>query len=159
MAGAVRLRASVCRGATLERDAGIGLVEVLVSMLLFGLVLIMTVGVMVSSLRVSAHNSTIASATQWASERTDLAHTTVAGLNAAKACAAWTAFAAEAPPADKDDARGVTMRMLITASTTPTNCTTSSTTPVVSYTVKIVQADDPSRVLASTRAQLALGLE
>lgn len=142
------------------RDEGFGLVEVMVSMMLFALVLLMTIGLLVTSLRTSARNSSIASATQWAAEQIDAAHVAVSGLDYSKACPKWTTEVVNATaPADRPDGRGVTMRMIVAADATPSNCTTATVPPVVRYTVRVVDAANPTRVLATASTQIALGLE
>lgn len=140
-------------------DEGFGLVEVMVSMMLFALVLLMTIGLLVTALKASARNSTIASATQWAAEQIDSAHTAVAGLDHTQACSKWTTVVSSPVPPDRKDGRGKAMRMVITADATPSTCTTSSVPPVVSYTVKVVEASAPSKVLATATTRVALGLE
>lgn len=128
-------------------------------MLLFAIILVMTVGVLVSGIRVTARNSTIASATHWAAEQMDLAHTTVAGLDATKACPAWQTFRTSAVPPDRVDGRGIKMHMVLVADAAPADCLTSTTAPVVTYTVKVVETANPTKVLATSTARLAIGLE
>lgn len=140
-------------------EAGIGLVEVMVSMLLFAILTLMTVGFLVQAIATSARNSTIASATHWAAEQMDLAHTSVAGLDSVKACDAWTLLVASGAPANRTDGRGKQLQMLVTATPTPAGCATASAAPLVSYHVRVVDPANPSRVYAESRARLAVGLQ
>lgn len=140
-------------------DEGFGLVEVMVSMMLFAIVLLMTIGLLVSSIKASARNSSIASATQWAAEQVDFAHAAVAGLDYSKACPKWSTVVSAGAPANRPDGRGMAMKMVVTADATPVNCMTSSVPPVVTYSVKIVEAANPTRVLATSSTKIALGLE
>jgi len=140
-------------------DDGFGMVEVMVSMLIFAILLVTVALMLVNALRVSARNSTIESATQWAAEQSDWAHASVAGLDSVKACPKWTAVLATPTPANRTDGRGLTMKMLVTGTVAPTNCLTSANAPTVNYTVTIVDAGHPSHVLAKTTTSIALGLE
>ena len=140
-------------------DEGFGMVEVMVSMLLFALLLLMTIALLLTAIRASARNSAIESATQWASEQVDTVHASVAGLDAVKACPKWDAVAAAAAPADRKDGRGLVMRMIVTTTASPATCVTSASAPVVTYTVKVVEAADTSKVLATSTTRIALGLE
>ncbi len=140
-------------------DEGFGMVEVMVSMMLFAVLMLGTLFLIVTAISSSARNSTIESATQWALERADWAHTAVAGLDYTKACPKWTDVRTSPVPANREDGRGKEMRMLVTASTTPANCLTSASAPIMSYTVTVVDASDTSKVLARTTTRIALGLE
>lgn len=143
----------------LTDEAGLGLVEVMVSMLLFALLMAMTIGLLISAITTSARNSTISSATQWAAEQVDSAHVAVAGLDASKACPKWDAVRTAAAPADRTDGRGLGMHAIVTATAAPATCATSTTTPVVTYTVTIVRSSDHTKVLATAKTTIALGLE
>ncbi len=145
--------------STAGDDEGFGLVEVMVSMMLFAIVLLMTVGLLISALKASARNSSIESATQWAAEQVDAAHAAVAGLDYSKACPKWTDVVNAGSPANRPDGRGMAMRMVVTADATPASCMTSNVPPVVTYTVKVVEAAHPTRVLATSSTKIALGLE
>lgn len=140
-------------------DEGFGMVEVMVSILLFAIVLLMTVGLLISALRASARNSSIESATQWAAEQIDAAHAAVAGLDYSKACPKWTDVVGAGSPANRPDGRGMAMKLVVTADATPTNCMTAAVPPVVTYSVKVVEAARPTHVLATSTTKIALGLE
>ena len=140
-------------------DEGFGMVEVMVSMMLFAVLMLGTLFLIVTAISTSARNSTIESATQWALERADWAHTAVAGLDSTKACPKWIDVRTSPVPSNREDGRGKEMRMLVTASATPATCLTSASAPIVSYTVTVVDAADASKVLAKTTTRIALGLE
>jgi len=144
---------------TQRGDEGFGMVEVMVSMLLFAVLMLGTLFLIVTAISSSARNSTIESATQWALERADWAHTAVAGLDSTKACPKWNDVRTTPTPANRRDGRGKEMRMVVTAGAAPVNCLTAASAPVVSYTVTVVDAADSSKVLASTTTRVALGLE
>lgn len=57
-----------------ETDAGLGLLEIIVSMLMLGLLAIALVPMLIAGLTVSAQNTTLATATQLVAERIQLAH-------------------------------------------------------------------------------------
>ena len=61
------------RSAITEADAGLGLLEIVVSMLMLGLLAIALVPMLVAGLKVSAQNTTLATATQLVAERIQLA--------------------------------------------------------------------------------------
>ncbi|ROS30694.1 hypothetical protein [Cellulomonas sp. PhB150] len=140
-------------------DDGFGMVEVMVSLMLFAILLMATIGLLISAVNASARNSAIESATQWASEQVDTAHATVAGLDSVKACPKWDALASAAAPANRKDGRGLPMKMIVTTTAAPINCVTSTASPIVSYTVKIVEAGDVTKVLATSTTKIALGLQ
>jgi|GEM_PF-1020477 len=140
-------------------DEGFGMVEVMVSMLLFAILMVSTLFLLVTAIKSSARNSTIESATQWAQEQADQAHTAVAGLDYTKACPKWGDVISSALPANREDGRGLEMKMLVSATSAPATCMTSASAPIVSYTVTVVEAKDPTTVLASTTTKIALGLE
>jgi prepilin-type N-terminal cleavage/methylation domain-containing protein len=140
-------------------DEGFGLVEVMVSMMLFAILLLATIAVLLSAIKVSARNSAVESATQWAAEQVDTAHASVAGLDYSKACPKWTDLVSAGAPANRHDARGLTMKMVVTADSTPVNCLTATVPPVVQYKVTVVEAAHPTHVLATSTTKIALGLE
>ena len=140
-------------------DEGFGLVEVMVSMLLFALLLITTIALLFSAINASARNSAIESATQWASEQVDTVHASVAGLDSVKACPKWADVVSAGAPPNRTDGRGLPLKMIVSAGAAPANCTTSSNAPVVTYTVTVVEASDTSKVLATSTTRIALGLE
>lgn len=140
-------------------DDGFGMVEVVVSMLLFAILLMMTLLLLLTAIDASARNSTIESATQWALEQADEAHTAVAGLDYTKACPKWTEVVSAPVPANREDGRGLEMKTIVSADATPANCLTASSAPVVRYTVTVVEAKNTANVLATTTTKIALGLE
>jgi len=145
--------------ATQRADDGFGLVEVMVSMLIFAILLVSVALLLVSSLKVTSRNSSIESATQWAAEQSDWAHASVAGLDSVKACPKWTSVLTTPTPANRVDGRGMAMKMLVSGGATPSTCLTSTNAPTVTYTVTVVEAAHPSNVLARSTTSVALGLE
>ncbi|MDM8083923.1 hypothetical protein QUV83_03965 [Cellulomonas cellasea] len=94
-------------------DAGIGLVEIVVSMLLFALLMATAAPLFVGSVRSSARSAQVASASQIASQQVERAR------SAATSCAAYTAFLTVAP-APLPDSRGIVFTIDQTPSTSVT---------------------------------------
>lgn len=86
-----------------DRDAGIGLVEILVAMFLLALVAVAFLPLLINSLQLSIRNSTVATATQILNAELDALVATPA------TCAAVTAFGSASTPTTTDR-RGVEYR-------------------------------------------------
>jgi type II secretory pathway pseudopilin PulG len=121
------------------RDRGFGMIEIVVSMFLIALITIAFIPVLVQSMRLSAINTSIATATQLVSQNMEQAR--ARGTN----CADLRLFAAEAvsPVVDK---RGVSFQPV----REPVTCTgTSADYPkTIRFRVKVSQTGS-SAVLAS----------
>lgn len=110
-----------------DRDEGFGLVEILVSMVIFGLVAVAAVPLFITSLQVSARNASIAHATQMVQE----------GIETARAaaqtgdCDVITSRLASLP--DSTDPRGIPFEM----STGVANCDPSLAANLATVTVTV----------------------
>ena len=106
--------ARTSRPAVVSDERGFGMVEVLVSMVIFGIVVVSFLPLLIQTLIVSRENTTVATATQLVSEQIQLARGT------AGTCVAMTAFAGAtvAPVTDGRNVRLTPSRELL--STCPT---------------------------------------
>lgn len=101
---AVLRRAVMPADASSRRDAGIGLIEIIISMFLISLLAIAFIPVLVSALRASELNSTVATATRLVAQAIDDART-----RGAADCASAQLLNAQS---DTVDAQGVTIRVV-----------------------------------------------
>lgn len=95
-----------------DSEAGLGLIEIVVSMFLIGLLAIAFLPLVIRGLTLTTSNTTLASATQLVNARIDLARAQVA---ASGACSGLTTLAAQPIPAVVDE-RGVSMQATMTVS-------------------------------------------
>jgi type II secretory pathway pseudopilin PulG len=140
---AARHRGTVPADASENRDTGIGLIEIVISMFLISLLAIAFIPVIVSALRASELNSTAATATRLVSQAINDART-----QGATDCAAAQLLNTTT---EEVDAQGV----LITVTTTvPTvaNCVAGS---AITVTVIAINSGDES-VLADARTLIYL---
>lgn len=140
------LRSSVAPAdASSRRDAGIGLIEIIISMFLISLLAIAFIPVLVSALRASELNSTSATATRLVAQAIDDART-----RGAADCAAAQLLNATR---DTVDAQGVTLRV-VTSVPAVASCTNLSTLRV---TVVAYDLADASRTpIADARTLIYL---
>ena len=140
------LRSSVAPAdASSRRDAGIGLIEIIISMFLISLLAIAFIPVLVSALRASELNSTSATATRLVAQAIDEART-----RGAADCAAAQLLNATR---DTVDAQGVTLRV-VTSVPAVASCTNLSTLRV---TVVAYDLADASRTpIADARTLIYL---
>ncbi len=124
-------------------DAGIGLIEIVISMFLISLLAIAFIPVIVSALRASELNSTSATATRLVSQAIDDARS-----RGAADCAAAQLLNATT---QEVDAQGVTITVTTTVPTVA-NCTAGS---AITVTVIAINNADES-VLADARTQIFL---
>ncbi len=126
-------------------DAGIGLIEIIISMFLISLLAIAFIPVLVSALRASEVNSTTATANRLVSEAIDAART-----RGAADCAAAQLLNATT---DTVDAQGVTLRV-VTSVPAVANCTNGSTIRVTVVAFNL--ADSTRTPIADARTLLYL---
>ncbi|MFM2353122.1 MAG: hypothetical protein RLZZ608_528 [Actinomycetota bacterium] len=126
-----------------HNDAGIGLIEIIISMFLISLLAIAFVPVIISAIRASELNSTSATATRLVSQAIDDARS-----QGATDCAAAQLLNATT---QEVDAQGVTITVT-TSVPTVANCTAGSAITVT--VIAINDADDA--VLADARTQIFL---
>lgn len=142
---AVPRRAVMPADASSRRDAGIGLIEIIISMFLISLLAIAFIPVLVSALRASELNSTSATATRLVAQAIDEART-----RGAADCAAAQLLNATR---DTVDAQGVTLRV-VTSVPAVASCTNLSTLRV---TVVAYDLADASRTpIADARTLIYL---
>ena len=126
-------------------DSGIGLIEIIISMFLISLLAIAFIPVLVSALRASELNSTVATATRLVAQAIDDART-----RGAADCASAQLLNAQA---DTVDAQGVTIRVVTTVPAVGT-CVDGSAMRV---TVVAFDAADADRVpIADARTLIYL---
>lgn len=94
----------------LKSDEGLGIAEVLVAILLFGILAVALVPPIILSIQVTAESTTRATASQVVSERIDLARA------ASGSCAEFLTFLQTAVPTTYEDARGVSFDVVQTPS-------------------------------------------
>lgn len=94
-----------------DAEAGLGLIEIVVSMFLIGLLAISLLPLIVQSLTLTSTNARLATATQVVSARIDLARAQVASSGS---CAGLTTLAAQTIPPIVDE-RGNTLQATMTA--------------------------------------------
>jgi Tfp pilus assembly protein PilV len=134
------------RSAVLVRDAGIGLIEIVISMFLISLLAIAFIPVLISALRASELNSTVATATRLVAQAIDTART-----SGVSTCA----LAQSTLPGFTDvvDAQGVTLRVVTTVPL-GSNCVDRATMLV---TVVAYDLSDPARTpIADARTLIYL---
>ena len=142
---AVQRRSVVPSSALEDREAGIGLIEIIISMFLISLLAIAFIPVLVSALRASELNSTSATATRLVAQAIDEART-----RGAADCAAAQLLNATR---DTVDAQGVTLRV-VTSVPAVASCTNLSTLRV---TVVAYDLADASRTpIADARTLIYL---
>jgi type II secretory pathway pseudopilin PulG len=93
-----------------DPEAGLGLIEIVVSMFLIGLLSIALLPLIIQGLTLTSTNARLATATQVVSARIDLARAQVASSGS---CAGLTTLAAQAIPAVVDE-RGNTLQATMT---------------------------------------------
>jgi type II secretory pathway pseudopilin PulG len=142
---AVQRRSVASADSSNRRDAGIGLIEIIISMFLIALLAIAFIPVLVSALRASELNSTAATATRLVAQAIDDART-----RGAADCAAAQLLNATR---DTVDAQGVTLRV-VTSVPAVASCTNLSTLRV---TVVAYDLADASRTpIADARTLIYL---
>lgn len=95
-----------------DPEAGLGLIEIVVSMFLIGLLAIAFLPLVIQGLLLTSSNVTLATATQLVNTRIDLARAQVA---ASSQCSGLTTLAAQPIPAVVDE-RGVSLQAAMTVS-------------------------------------------
>lgn len=138
-----RSRRDAARLTRTDADAGIGLIEIVISMFLISLLAIAFVPVIISALRASELNSTSATATRLVSQAIDDARS-----RGAADCAAAQLLNATT---QELDAQGVTITVTTTVPTVA-NCVAGS---AITVTVIAINSADES-VLADARTQIFL---
>ncbi|WP_160141068.1 type IV pilus modification PilV family protein [Cryobacterium shii] len=122
-------------------ESGFGLIEIVISMLLLGLLSVAFLPLLVTSMKTTVRNSTIATATQLVNKQMELARA------AGSTCAALNIYEDESPLGTVTDARGVTY-----APGRSVDCPASTYpgTVAVSVSVSVVGSSIPP-ISASTR--------
>ena len=120
------------------RDAGLGLVEILVSMMILAILAIAVLPVLVQGLRTSSSNATLATASQFAGQELDLVRTYNSD------CTTIGSFD-DVPTRVATDARGVSLEIRRSVG----DCPAATDYPgVVRVSVEIIRAGVPTPILA-----------
>ena len=127
------------QGDDRAKDAGFGLVEIVISMFLLALLAVAFLPLLIDSLRTTVKNSTTATATQLVSEQLD------AVSLLPRTCAALTAFEAASVPT-LIDARGTVYTSVRDAAVCPTTGYPLS----VTVTVSVTADSEPDLLVQST---------
>jgi type II secretory pathway pseudopilin PulG len=118
------------RTALLDDEAGFGLVEIVVSMFLLALLAISFLPLLITSLKVTVSNATLATATQLVNQDLEVARS-IAATN--PNCSSMKTFATATPIAAVSDPRGVVLqphRSLVTGSgTDASGCPVAQSSP------------------------------
>jgi len=112
-------------------DSGFGLIEIVISMFLLGLLAVVFLPLLVTSLQTSVRNSTIATATQSLEQQMGLAR------SAGDTCAALTAYGAVTPLPTTSDIRGTVYQPDRTVDSCPSALASYPTTVKVRVSVLI----------------------
>ena len=127
-----------------DDDAGLGLLEIVISMFLISLLAISFIPVLISGLRAAESNSTTATATRLVAQAIDVARTT-----GANSCA--EAEFLDDPVIEEVDAQGVTIRVTTSLGT----CTPGGTVAITARAVDT--ADTTAGVIAQARTLVFVG--
>lgn len=120
------------------RDVGLGLVEILVSMMILAILAIAVLPVLVQGLRTSSRNATLATASQFAGQELDLVRTFSSD------CATVSTFD-DVPSRVATDARGVSLEIRRSVGA----CPAATDYPgVVRVSAEITRAGVPTPILA-----------
>jgi hypothetical protein len=140
-----RSRRDDARATPVAGDAGLGLIEIVISMFLISLLAIAFIPVMVSAIRASTLNSTVATATRLVSQAVDDART-----RGAVDCAAAQLLNTVT---DQVDAQGITLR--VTTSVPAVGVCVNGAVMTVTV-VAIDLADESLTPIADARTQIFL---
>ena len=132
------------RDAAKGGEQGVGIIEIVVAMLLLALLVLSFAPVLVSAIKLSGRNTTIATATQIVNQQIEAARAVSTLSAAATKCADIVGFIA-VTPAPIVDPRGVTLQPVWDAMTCPL------TYPgTVKVRVSVTQAGYPSATASAT---------
>lgn len=127
-------------------DAGIGLIEIVVAMMILALLAIAVLPMLVQGVRTSSKNATLATASQLAGQDIDLVRTLSAD------CASVSAFD-DGPSRIAADARGVALEIRRSVGA----CPAAADYPgVVRVTILVATVDAPATVLATATTLVLL---
>ncbi len=130
-----------------EREAGMGIVEILVAMTILAIVLAALAPVLITVVRMTAHNATIAAASQIVNQRMEAARASAAS------CASYQAFINSPGPSTSVDGRGVSLAIQQTpAPGTTITCNASTPTQSLRVVVRVVSSGDVAAEAATVIA-------
>lgn len=130
----------------LTRESGFGLIEIVISMFLLGLLAVAFLPLLITSMQTTVRNSTIATATQLVNQQMEQARA------AGNTCTALTAYGS-ATLASVTDARGTSYQPARTVASCPTVATGYPRTVSVSVSVSVPGSATPP-VTATTLVYL-----
>lgn len=102
-------------------ERGIGIIEIVVAMLLIALLVLSFIPVLINSNRVSARNTTMATATQIVNKQIESARAVTSSTSTAPSCANMNSFMVSPAPSAVVDPRGVTLLAMWSPITCPTS--------------------------------------
>jgi len=117
--------------APTDSEAGFGLIEIVISMLLLGLLAIAFLPLLITSMQSSARSSTVATATQMLDQELGLVRA------AGDTCLALTTFGSSPAIAATSDARGASYQRAHSVSSCPSGAANYPRTVSVTVTVSI----------------------
>ena len=106
---------------TVGDERGIGIIEIVVAMLLIALLVLSFIPVLINSNRVSARNTTMATATQIVNKQIESARAVTSSTSTAPSCANMNSFMVSPAPSAVVDPRGVTLLAMWSPITCPTS--------------------------------------
>lgn len=139
--------------AVREGDAGVGIVEILVAMTIFGIVMAAAVPLFVSSIRSSARSAQLTTATEIASQQVERARSAATSCTVLRSHLGTSSATAEA---QARDSRGIRYTVVETA---PSAITCPDADGVVTYTVTVTAVTNATAnpVSASLTTQIWVG--
>jgi len=118
------------RTALVDDESGFGLVEIVVSMFLLALLAISFLPLLITSLKVTVSNTTLATATQLVNQDLEVARSMAVTT---PYCSVLKTFATAAPLATVSDPRGVVMQphreLVLSGATDSSGCPVAQTSP------------------------------
>jgi type II secretory pathway pseudopilin PulG len=127
-----------------ESDAGFGLIEIVISMFLLGLLAIAFLPLLVTSMQATARNSTVATATQLLDQELGLVR------SAGDTCALLTTYGASVPAPASSDLRGTSYQRTHTVASCPTGVANYPRTVSVTVSVSITASGRPYTPVTAT---------
>ena len=129
-----------------SKDDGIGIVEIMVSLLIFAVIMMSLVPFLINTYKTSMNNSTIASATQIVNQQIERAR------GSSGSCAEFSAFASAGAPSGAVDGRDLPLHV----SQALPDLSACATKPLQSMSVVVREGSATGRVLATSTVLIAV---
>ncbi len=107
--------------ASADSERGIGIIEIVIAMLLISLLVLAFIPVLINTNRVSARNTTMATATQIVNKQIESARAVTSSTASAPSCANMNSFMVSPAPSAVVDPRGVTLLAVWSPITCPSS--------------------------------------